>query len=638
MHSFDLDGLVEAALPYALGPARWPSDAGGVSLTWSIRSAESMPSWMHDATRDAFAAWSAVEGVTFVETTGAADVEVRFDPIDGRDGTVGETAFFYNPATGRIDGAEITMDRAEPWNAADYYNVLLHEIGHALGLEDSDAPGAVMGADYDWHGIDARLPLHSDDVAAIRALYGPMPSGSVPVPNPNPDATERGGAGDDNLFGGPGDDNLYGEGGDDYLSGRSGNDYIEGGAGNDTLFGSYGDDGLRGGAGNDDLAGSDGNDTLEGGTGNDTLFAFDGADHFIFAPGHGDDEIEFFDADEGDRIDLSGFGANAPTWAQLQAAATGSFSPTLDLTAFGGGTIELSLSFTSLSELDASHFIGLAGSTGPTTPPPGLPAPPAVPAPVPNSAPATTERGTAAADTLNGGAGNDNVYGEGGNDALLGGAGNDYIAGGAGDDRLWGQDGNDGLDGGAGADLVFGLAGNDTIAGGAGGDIILSGGGDDAIAGGAGNDGVWAEGGNDTVDGGDGVDFLAGGTGNDSLYGGAGNDYLAGEAGNDILDGGAGYDVLAGNEGNDTLHGGAEGDTFFGQEGYDRFVIRGGVNWVMDFDESTDWLRIPGIETDSELIASATQAGGHVHIAFGDGDLYLAWTTLEELSGWPIVF
>ena len=239
-----------------------------------------MPSWMHGATRDAFAAWSAVEGVTFVETAGAADVEVRFDPIDGRDGTVGEAAFFYNPATGHIDGAEITMDRAEPWNAAHYYNVLVHEIGHALGLDHSDAPGSVMGADYDWHGVDTRLPLHSDDVAAVRSLYGPPPG---------PPAI-RGTAGADTLHGGTGNDN------------------IDGGAGSDSLFG------------------GDGNDTLSGGAGNDILSG-DGADHFVFAPGHGDDLIQFFDAGEGDRIDLSGFGVNAPTWAQLQAAGHGILEP-----------------------------------------------------------------------------------------------------------------------------------------------------------------------------------------------------------------------------------------------------------------------------------------------------------------------
>ena len=670
MHSIEPDGLVEVSLPYARGPGRWPSDAGGVSLTWSIRSAESMPSWMHGATRDAFAAWSAVEGVTFVETTGAADVEVRFDPIDGRDGTVGEAAFFYNPATGHIDGAEITMDRAEPWNAADYYNVLVHEIGHTLGLAHSDAPGSVMGAGYDWHGVDTRLPLHPDDIAGVRALYGPTASPTgPPVPNANPAATERGTSGADTLSGGTGNDNIYGEGGNDTLYGFEGNDYIDGGAGNDVLYGSEGNDGLIGGAGNDtlyggafdvgndtlyggvgddalrgsegndilnggvgddELYGYEGNDTLNGGAGDDDLNGNDGADRFIFAPGHGNDEISFFDGTEGDRIDLTAFGANAPTWAQIQSAARSDlFDVTLDLTAFGGGTIELS--YSGLDELASAHFIGLASGAGPATPTLGAPPPPVIPAPVALASPATTERGGAANETLTGSAGADNIFGEGGADALLGGGGGDYISGGAGNDKIWGQAGDDAIDGGSGDDLIFGLTGNDTIVAGDGTfDIVLAGEGNDAIRGDAGNDGVWAEGGNDTVHGGAGADFLAGGTGNDSLYGGAGADYLAGEAGNDTLDGGAGRDVLAGGAGNDTLHGGAEGDTFFGQGGADTFVIRGGVNWVMDFDDA-DRLSI-GM-TLPQVQASATQLGAHLHIGLaGGGNLYIANTALWELD------
>ena len=32
---------------------------------------------------------------------------------------MGEAAFFHTPGTGHIDRAEIAMDRAEPWNAAE---------------------------------------------------------------------------------------------------------------------------------------------------------------------------------------------------------------------------------------------------------------------------------------------------------------------------------------------------------------------------------------------------------------------------------------------------------------------------------------------------------------------------------------
>ena len=68
--------------------------------------------------------------------------------------------------------------------------------------------------------------------------------------------------------------------------------------------------------------------------------------------------------------------------------------------------------------------------------------------------------GTAEAELLDGGAGNDSVEGRGGNDTLAGGTGADTLDGGAGDDRLSGGDGSDLLFGGEGFDLVdYGLEG-----------------------------------------------------------------------------------------------------------------------------------------------------------------------------------
>lgn len=62
--------------------------------------------------------------------------------------------------------------------------------------------------------------------------------------------------------------------------------------------------------------------------------------------------------------------------------------------------------------------------------------------------------GTAHADYLPGGGGNDVIYGLGGNDTILGGAG---------DDRLYGGPGNDVIDGGPGSDHIYGGPGSDTI-------------------------------------------------------------------------------------------------------------------------------------------------------------------------------
>jgi hypothetical protein len=58
----------------------------------------------------------------------------------------------------------------------DIYTVALHEIGHALGLGHSSDAGSVMRSGY----FGARRTLGADDVAGIRAIYGPP---EVPEPS-----------------------------------------------------------------------------------------------------------------------------------------------------------------------------------------------------------------------------------------------------------------------------------------------------------------------------------------------------------------------------------------------------------------------------------------------------------------------
>ncbi|VVO99529.1 hypothetical protein PS876_02725 [Pseudomonas fluorescens] len=65
----------------------------------------------------------------------------------------------------------------------------------------------------------------------------------------------------------------------------------------------------------------------------------------------------------------------------------------------------------------------------------------------------------------------------------------------------------------------------------------------------------------------DGNDTLLGGTGNDILFGSGGNDWLDGGKGNDILLGGTGNDTLIGGQGNDILIGGSGADTFVWKAG-----------------------------------------------------------------------
>tara|TARA_R110002012_G_scaffold39909_6_gene110159 strand:- start:5944 stop:8637 length:2694 start_codon:yes stop_codon:yes gene_type:complete len=94
----------------------------------------------------------------------------------------------------------------------------------------------------------------------------------------------------DELSGGPTNDTIAGRGGDDLIKGNDGHDLLKGEMGNDTLLGGAGDDILKGGWGNDLLNGGDGGDRLYGGQNNDQIFGSYG-DDFIWG-NEGDDYLE----------------------------------------------------------------------------------------------------------------------------------------------------------------------------------------------------------------------------------------------------------------------------------------------------------------------------------------------------------
>ncbi len=148
-----------------------------------------------------------------------------------------------------------------------------------------------------------------------------------------------------------------------------------------------------------------------------------------------------------------------------------------------------------------------------------------------------------------GGGGNDRIFVEGALRKKDGESVEMELDGGAGDDELWGSEGNDILSGGAGRDRIFAQGGNDRIAGNSfttAGDAneeeteIDAGTGDDIVYGTAGRDRITGGEGNDLIFGGAGSDDINAGAGNDRIFGGAGNDLVVGDVGNDRVYGGAG--------------------------------------------------------------------------------------------------
>lgn len=77
-------------------------------------------------------------------------------------------------------------------------------------------------------------------------------------------------------------------------------------------------------------------------------------------------------------------------------------------------------------------------------------------------------------DHLDGGVGDDDIFGDIGDDVLIAGLGNDHLDGGDGDDSLFGDDGDDVLRAGFGNDVLTGGAGLDDFTFYAGGDFKVT--------------------------------------------------------------------------------------------------------------------------------------------------------------------
>jgi serralysin len=170
--------------------------------------------------------------------------------------------------------------------------------------------------------------------------------------------------------------------------------------------------------------------------------------------------------------------------------------------------------------------------------------------------------GRAGADRLNGDSGFDTasyrLSSAGVSISLTGGVGSGGEAAGDrlnGIESLEGSEFNDTLGGGNGDDTLSGLGGNDNLAGGNGQDTLVGCDGDDALDGGNHQDELSGGNGNDSLAGGNHDDVLNGGAGNDLLDGGQHGDRLNGGAGNDVLTGGQHNDVFAFTEigGNDRI-------------------------------------------------------------------------------------
>lgn len=413
---------------------RWNglTDVGtSVVITYSFTEAEDLPLledydpygatayWSYTETqrqnfRDAMADFEAAAGIKFVEVEGTGMVNAFGADVSGVGGWANyANSSTYNTGQGYFVNAYTNMA------PGDYgYQVILHEMGHALGLSHTHEGDYILDGALDTQAnsvmtYNIEYPYATElggyDIQALQDIYGDgsaMDGWSVSldaqdrvlirgtarsevfvstdqttvivtkagddtvygrewseiVLGQNGNDTMWGFDGNDTLRGGNDDDVMYGDsdsdfsGDDDVILGNAGNDMIYGGGGDDRLIGGTGDDWIQGGYGNDRLLGQDGADTIISSEGADVMAGGDGADVFVFDWSDLGDKDTVLDFDVGvDLLDFSVYGTEVGlTYNHLTFTDVGGLHTQITV---NGWSLDLNLRFVTTGELDASDFL-----------------------------------------------------------------------------------------------------------------------------------------------------------------------------------------------------------------------------------------------------------------------------------------
>jgi len=263
--------------------------------------------------RDAFDKWEEVSGLTFLEVEGTGDItltmidESGMSSVEGRPAAgfaylpfafehqPGEQVIFHDSIGGDVFMNATAYGDETSYNVGERgFETMLHEIGHALGLEHPFDGDFIIDPARDNTGTNASEYLHgssvSDFFSASRGADTVFGSDGDDFAILTGQDLFDGGNGRDTAIAVMGANTITDSGGlfdfsptpntnleiDDFFMGGFGNDTLEGGLGNDLLLGDRPSQFL---SGEDVINGGRGSDFLQGGGGAD-VFYFKANDHY----------------------------------------------------------------------------------------------------------------------------------------------------------------------------------------------------------------------------------------------------------------------------------------------------------------------------------------------------------------------